>query len=172
VHVPQSSLADVPDGPSGGSVWGRRLFLLALVLFVGAGVAGGLGVRTSTAMAVDGDYELTVDHATIARAGLDVPWQVTVTRQGGYDEELILAVTGDYFDIFETQGFTPDPAAATRDATTLYLTFDAPQGEVFTLSYDAYIQPSSQRGNNGSVSVLGADGQPMATVDFDTWLWP
>jgi hypothetical protein len=172
VHVPQSSLADVADGPSGGAVWGRRLFLTALVLFVGAGVAGGLGVRTSSATAVDGDYELTVDHASIARAGLDVPWQVTVTRQGGYDEELILAVTGDYFDIFETQGFTPDPSAATRDASTLYLTFDAPQGEVFKLSYDAYIQPSSQRGNDGSVSVLGADGEPMATVDFDTWLWP
>jgi hypothetical protein len=172
VQVPESSLADVVEGSPAQAIWGRRLFVTVLVLLVLAGIAGFLGVRTSSSTAVDGEYELTLQHASIARAGIDVPWQVTVTRQGGYDKELILAVTGDYFDIYETQGFTPDPSAATRDSETLYLTFDAPPGEVFTVSYDAYIQPSSQRGNDGSVSVLGPDGQPMATVDFDTWLWP
>jgi hypothetical protein len=172
VQVPEASLADVDESPTGRAVWGRRLFITALFVLVGSGLAGFLGVRTSTSTATEGDYELSLDYASVARAGLDVPWQVTVTRTGGYDKELVLAVTGDYFDIYETQGFTPDPSAATRDADTLYLTFDAPQGEVFTVSYDAYIQPSSQRGNDGTVSVIGPGGEPMATVDFDTWLWP
>jgi hypothetical protein len=172
VQVSESSLADVDDGPVGRAVWGRRLFLTALFLFVVAGLAGFLGVHTSSKTTSEGDYELTLEYAGIARAGLDVPWQVTVTHEGGFDKELTLAVTGDYFDIFESQGFAPDPSGATRDAHTLYLTFDAPAGDVFTVGYDAYIQPSSQRGRDGSVSVLGPDGQPMATVDFDTWLWP
>jgi hypothetical protein len=172
VQVPESSLADVDEGPEAAAVWVRRLFVTALLLLVVAALTGYLGVRTSTSTATDGDYELTLEYADISRAGLDTPWQVTVTHEGGYDQELILAVTSDYFDIFETQGFFPDPSAVTRDADTLYLTFDAPQGDVFTVSYDAYIQPSSQQGKGGSVSVIGADGQPMATVDFDTWLWP
>jgi hypothetical protein len=170
--VPSSSLADVDEGPEPRAVWGRRVSIAVLLVFVAAGLAGLLGVRTATSTATEGGYQLSISYASIARAGLDVPWQVTVTREGGYDKELILAVTGDYFDIYETQGFTPDPSAATRDADTLYLTFDAPQGEVFTVSYDAYIQPSSQRGDDGTVSVIGPEGRPMATVDFETRLWP
>ena len=148
------------------------MFIGALLMFVVAGAVGVLGVRVAATTAVEGEYRLSLQHAGLARAGLDVPWQVTVTREGGYGKELVLAVTGDYFDIYETQGFTPEPSAATRDVDTLYLTFDAPSGEVFKLSYDAYIQPSSQRGKGGSVSVLGTAGQPMATVEFETWLWP
>lgn len=153
-------------------MWGRRAFLAALVLLVGAGVVGFLGVRTATSSASEGGYDLSLRHASIARAGLDVPWEVTVTSESGFDETLVLAVTGDYFDIYETQGFTPEPSASTRDGDTLYLTFDAPQGEVFRLSYDAYVQPSSQQGRDGSLSLLGPDGRPVATVDFETWLWP
>ena len=97
--MPQSSLADVDDGPEPRAVWGRRVSIAALLVFVVAGLAGFLGVRTATSTATEGAYELSVSYASIARAGLDVPWQVTVTREGGYDKELILAVTGDYFDI-------------------------------------------------------------------------
>ena len=173
MQVSESSLADVDDGPVGRAVWGRRVFLAALFLFVVAGLAGFLGVRTSSSTATEGDYELTLEYAGIARAGLDVPWQVTVTREGGFDKELILAVTGDYFDIFETQGFTPDPSASDQGCATRSTSRSTHrEGDVFTVAYDAYIQPSSQRGKDGSVSVLGPDGQPMATVDFDTWLWP
>jgi len=64
----------------------------------------------------------------MARAGLDTPWQVTVTRPGGLGKQVTLAITGDYFTIFETQGFHPEPADETRNAHTLYLTFTAPPG--------------------------------------------
>lgn len=151
--------------------WGRRAFLLALLGFVAAGLLGLLGVSTTTSTA-DGDgYQLSLRHATRARAGPDVPWQVTVRHPGGFGASLTLAVTGDYFDIYETQGFTPDASAATRDGDTLYLTFDAPPGNTFVVSYDAYIQPSSQQGRGGSISVMD-DGVPAATVDFRTRLLP
>ena len=151
---------------------GRRSILALLLVIVLAGISGLLGVRSSTATDEGGGYELSVDHASIARAGLDVPWQVTVTHEGGFEKTITLAVTGNYFDVYETQGFTPEPSSSIRDAETLYLTFDAPQNDTFTVDYDAYIQPSSQRGRAATVSVVDADLRPLASVDIDTHLLP
>jgi hypothetical protein len=153
-------------------VWGRRAVLTLLAVIVLAGVSGLLGVQSSTSTAVNAGYSLRVDHASVARAGLDVPWQVTITHEGGFDKTVTLAVTGDYFDIYETQGFTPEPSAMVRDADTVYLTFDAPEGDTFTVDYDAYIQPASQRGQSATVSVVDADLRPLATVHIDTSLLP
>ena len=151
---------------------GRRSILALLLVIVLAGISGLLGVRSSTATDEGGGYELSVEHASIARAGLDVPWQVTVTHEGGFEKTITLAVTGNYFDIYETQGFTPEPSSSIRDAETLYLTFDAPQDDTFTVDYDAYIQPSSQRGRAATVSVVDAELRPLASVDIDTHLLP
>ncbi|MCW2794360.1 MAG: hypothetical protein JWO76_3458 [Nocardioides sp.] len=172
VRLPESTLDGIESRAEGrAATWGRRAFLLLLLALVAAGMAGLLGVATTSSTAEGGGYELTLEHATRARAGLDVPWQVTVHHPGGFGKSLTLAVTGDYFDIYETQGFTPDASAATRDGDTLYLTFDAPPGDTFVVAYDAYIQPSSQQGRAGSVSVL-VDGSREATVDFRTRLLP
>jgi len=154
------------------AAWGRRVVLAVLLIIVLAGASGLLGVRASTGVAVAGGYTLRVDHASVARAGLDVPWQVTVTHQGGFEKSLTLAVTGDYFDIYETQGFTPEPSSSVRDAHTLFLTFDAPAGDTFTVDYDAYIQPSSQRGAGATVSVVDAALRPIASVHINTALLP
>jgi len=107
----------------------------------------------------------------VARAGLDTPWQVTVTRPGGLGKQVTLAITGDYFTIFETQGFHPEPADETRNAHTLYLTFTAPPGDTFVVDFDAYIQPSSQQGRSATLAVMRG-GQPMVSLDFDTRLMP
>jgi hypothetical protein len=131
--------------------------LLLLGLAVLAGLVGILGVHTSTATTSRDGYTLTLRYPGIARAGLDVPWQVTVSHPGGFGQEVTLAVTGAYFDIFETQGFHPQPSAETRDAHTLYLTFDAPPGDTLVVSYDAYIQPASQAGRDGWVEVMDGD---------------
>ena len=103
--------------------------------------------------------------------GLDVPWRVTIHHPGGFGKELTLAVTGDYFDVYEEQGFRPEPAETTRDGDTLFLTFTAPLGDTFVVDYDAYVQPSAQRGRDGSISVMDG-GDRVATVDFDTRLLP
>jgi hypothetical protein len=145
--------------------------LLLLGLAVLAGLVGILGVHTSTATTSRDGYTLTLRYPGIARAGLDVPWQVTVSHPGGFGQEVTLAVTGAYFDIFETQGFHPQPSAETRDAHTLYLTFDAPPGDTLVVSYDAYIQPASQRGTAARVAVLD-HGTPAAWIDYRTRLVP
>ena len=173
MQLPGSTLSGLETGPHERKArWGRRVFLGLLLVVVLAGAAGLLGVRSATATASANGYDLEVTHASVARAGLDVPWQVVVTHADGFEKEVTIAVTGDYFDIYETQGFTPEPSASMRDATTLYLTFDAPDGDVLAVDYDAYIQPSSQVGRDATVSVVDAAHVPLVSVDIDTYLLP
>ncbi len=172
MDVPSSTLEDIEArGEGNWAVWSRRGYLIALLVLVLAGLGGFLGVRTVTESTEEGGYALSLHYATTARAGNDVPWEVTVTHAGGFGKDLTLAVTGDYFDIYETQGFTPEPTEETRDADTLYLTFAAPPGDTLVVSYDAYIQPSSQVGRDGTLSVV-ENGAAVASVTFDTVLLP
>ena len=87
------------------------------------------------------------------------------------DRPITLALSGDYLSIYETQGFHPEPSAETRSAHRLLLTFDPPHGDSFVLDYDAYIQPASQRGKSGTLS-LKVHGRNAASVHFHTFLWP
>lgn len=173
VSLPGTTMVGLETGAQDRTAaWGRRVVLAGMAALVLAGAVGLLGVRTGTSTADNGTWHLSVEYASIARAGLDVPWQATVVHPGGFGKTLTLAVTGDYFDIYETQGFHPEPSAATRDAHTLYLTFDTPpSGDVFTVSYDAYIQPASQQGRDATVSVLD-HGATVASAHIDTHLLP
>jgi hypothetical protein len=172
-HPQNSTLGDVRPASAGPRpVRGRSILVAALLLIVTAGAAGLFGVRTTTNTATGGGYEVSVEYAWIARAGLDVPWTVTVHRAGGFTGPISLAVTGDYFDIYESQGLDPEPAAQSADAEFLYWTFDPPPaGEDFTIDFDAYIQPASQWGASGEVRLL-EDATPVVTVPFTTALVP
>lgn len=148
------------------------MLVALLVLIVGAGAGGLLGVHSTTSTASGGGYEVTVEYAAVARAGLDVPWQVQVRRIGGFDGPVTLAVAADYFDIYEEQGLDPQPTAESSDGTYLYWTFDPPPtGDRLAVDFDAYIQPSSQLGSSGEVSVL-VGAERVATTRFHTWLVP
>ncbi len=170
--MPVSTRTGVESREGRAAVWGRRTVLALLAVFVAVGLTGYLGAHTATSTATGDGYRVSVSYASIARAGLDVPWQVTVTSTAGFGDTITLAVTADYFDIFETQGFTPQPSKSVRNGETLYLTFDAPGGDTFVVAYDAYIQPSSQQGRGGTVGVVTPDGRTVAAVDFRTRLLP
>jgi hypothetical protein len=159
------------EGQRVGALWARRAMLVVLAAAVLAALLGLLGVHTSTATASGGGYTMSLRYPAVARAGLDIEWQVTVRHPGGFGKEVTLGVTGDYFDIFETQGFHPEPSAETRDGRTLYLTFDAPPGDTLVVYYDAYIQPASQQGKSARVAVLD-HGRPAAWIDYRTRLLP
>jgi hypothetical protein len=154
-----------------GSLWLGRAARAAIVLVIALGAVGLLGLHTSSESTTSGRYRLTVDYPRIARAGLDTLWQVTVVREGGFDHDITLAVSAEYFAMYESQRFFPEPTAETRDANTLYLTFSKPPGDTLIVGYDAYIQPSSQRGSSATVSVLEA-GVPAASVHITTTLLP
>jgi hypothetical protein len=171
-----ASVRDTTDGVRTANrpatVWARRSTLLFLLLLVVAALLSLLGVHSSQSSTESDGYRLDVVYPRIARPGLDVPWQVTVSHPGGFVKgQLTLAVSGDYFNLYESQGFRPQPTEETRDGDTYYLTFTAPPGDVFRVYFDAYIQPASQAGRSGWVAVFD-QGRIVARTDFATWLWP
>lgn len=173
MDAPHSTLTGVTaDAKERIAAWGRRGFLLLVLLFVVAGLCGFLGVRSETTSSDGGGYHISLQYPRIARPGLDVPWQVTITHPGGFSGPVVLEATGSYFDIFESQGITPEPNKETQDGTWWRMTFDPPpSGDTLVVSLDVYIQPSSQRGRSGTVRVLD-HGRPTAGVDFRTTIVP
>jgi hypothetical protein len=155
----------------GRGVVGRRLAIGFLLLLVVAGASGWLGVRSWTARASGDGYDLTLTYPCVARAGLDVAWEVRLEHPGGFDGPITIAVSADYFDIFEFQGMHPEPSDETADEDFVYLTFQPPDGDVFTTSLDTYVQPSSQIGRD-AVAKAVIDGRTVAQVSFSTWLVP
>ena len=168
-----STLADVRGFP--GRVRarsGRRAVLVVLAIVVGLAATSMLGVHTSTKTASAGGWTMRLDYPMIARAGLDTVWRVRVEHPGGFGKKPIeLAVTADYFDIFETQGFHPEPSKSTRDGEWLYLSFDPPKADTFAVDFDAYIQPASQLGRSAEVRLLEGE-RTRLSVRYRTWLVP
>jgi hypothetical protein len=173
VHRPDSLLRDVrlPDEhPPGRGLRRAGLVLLALVVLLGA--TGLLGTHTRTLHASGPGYQMSVTYALIARPGQDVPWRVRIHCDAGCTHDLTLAVSADYFRIFETQGFQPDANQTTSDGHDVYLTFNKPpQGNDFVVDYDAYIQPGSHTGSTGNVRLL-VGGQQITSIRIHTWLVP
>ena len=169
---PGSTLDDVRD--ESGNRRGqraRRVAMAALTGSVALGLVGFFGVRTSTVSASRGGYELTVEYPRVARAGLDASWRVTVRHEGGFDGPITIATSADYFDIFEHQAFYPGPSEETADADRLVLTFAEPAGDTFSLTFDAYVQPASQRGRTATTALVAGD-RDVVSVRYRTWLAP
>jgi len=145
----------------------RRVGLGMLGTVVVLGLTGLLGVRsaTSTARSPDG-YELTVRHAQVTRAGIAVPFHVTVRRPGGFDGPITLSVSAALFERFDFQNFYPNPSSETASGDQLVYEFDPPPGDTFRLSIDARTAPDQ----NGSTAVyrtaLLVDDQAVADVSF------
>ena len=148
----------------------RRMTIALLTLAVLAGALGAFGERSSTVTAEQNGYRLQVTYGATSRAGLDTPWLVTVTHPAGFTGPVTLATTADYFDIFESQGFAPEPSGETSGGRYLYQQFVPPPGDQLRVSFDAYVQPSAQRGRRAT-TVLIVDGHEMARVSYRTRLW-
>lgn len=135
------------------------------------GAVGVFGVHSRTVDAASNGYTLQVTYPQTARAGLDVAWRAHVHHAGGFPGGLTLAVSTDYFRMFETQGFYPDADSSTNDGRFVYFTFTKPPGDDFLLDYDAYIQPGSQIGKSATVKVI-IHGTTVVQASLHTWLVP
>ncbi|MEA3215569.1 MAG: hypothetical protein QOJ19_1725, partial [Acidimicrobiia bacterium] len=111
-------------------------------------------------------------YAQVARAGLSVPFEVTVHRQGGFDQKIVLAVSNDYLGIFDQNAKSPEPVEETGSDREIEWRFDPPEGETFTFSLDARVQGSRHWGRSGLVRLLDEAGSQLAQVKFKTWLAP
>ncbi|MGI8810359.1 MAG: hypothetical protein ACR2KK_21415 [Acidimicrobiales bacterium] len=155
----------------------RRIFVVGLGLFLVLGALGFYGVRTRSASAAGGGYEVSVRYATVSRPGLATPWSVEVRRPGGFPDGLTLAVMSGYFDAFDENGLDPAPVEETSDGERTYWRFGPSAADTIAVSFDARIEPGVQATRvKGRVEVL--DGPPgpqsaaVVTVDFGTWVMP
>jgi hypothetical protein len=153
---------------------GRRAVLVGMAAFVGVGASGWLGLHSQRRTASAGGWTLQLDFPRVARAGLDVIWRVTVRRDEPFDPAvpLVLAVTGSFFDVFETQGFHPEPDGESRDGRWRYLEFVTADGsDTMVVDFDTYVQPSAQLGRDAEVRLLVEDVERVA-VRWTTTLLP
>ena len=145
---------------------------MAMVGLVIVAATGLLGVHSTQVTSEADGYSLVVTYPATARAGLDVPFRVEVTHAEGFSDDITLRISARYFDIFETQGFHPEPAEEVSAGDMIELTFDPPtDGSVFAVDYDAYIQPSSQVGEDCRVELVIGD-EHITDVEFHTTLFP
>jgi hypothetical protein len=152
---------------------GRRLFAVVLGLFLLLGALNVYGVRTRTATAAGGGYELSVTYASISRPGLATPWSFEARRPGGFPDGLTIAVTSSYFDAFDENGLGPAPVEETTDGEMTVLSFSPTSSDTLSVSFDARIEPGVQLTTiKGELSVLGPGDQPVVTVDFKTFVMP
>src|SRR5688500_11220358 len=54
------------------------------------------GVDTATVSADGGGYILEVSYPSVSRPALASPFEIVVTRAGGFDGPVMLAISGDY----------------------------------------------------------------------------
>jgi hypothetical protein len=176
-HDEQTSTTDgVSTDPRIGArmVWIRRAFIALLALVVAAGAIGLLGVRsrTVTAMSADANTSLSVEYAQVARAGLDVPFRVTIHRNGGFDQDLTVVMSSDYLDLFDRNTVDPEPSESTATDQSVIWRFSPPPTDTFEITVDMQVQGGRHWGRGGSAAVLADDGSPLVQVTFKTWLVP
>jgi hypothetical protein len=76
----------------------------------------------------------------------------------------------DYFELFDENGFDPQPESESAVDGKLVWTFSVPPGSSkLELSFDAFVEPDKHRGKRGSSSLV-LDGQEVATVHYETWV--
>jgi hypothetical protein len=145
-----------------------------LAVIVLAGLAHLLGVwsRTVESTSPDGAVHLGVHYAQVARGGLDVPFRITVQQAGGIDQDVTIAVTSDYLDLFDRNGIEPQPTGATATADDVIWRFEHPPGDTLEVSVDMQVQAGRHWGRSGTVAVLDDTGSPIVQVQFKTWLAP
>jgi hypothetical protein len=173
---PAQPTADVPVDPNAGSrgIWVRRAFLSLLALVVVLALFGVFGVhsRTVAASSSDGGMKIEVHYAQVARAGLAVPFSVTVTRSDGFSGDVSIGVSSSYLDLFDRNSVDPEPAGGRSNAHTTTWRFDEPHGTTFVMTIDMQVQAGQHFGRDGFVTVVDHGDGAVARATFKTWLAP
>ena len=149
----------------------RRLFMALLVALLAVGASGRLGVYSRTVSASGGGYELTVTYAQVTRPGLATPWSLEIRHPGGFDGPVTVMTKTKYLDLFDENGFDPEPSKSTATSDMVIWEFEPPEGDTLGISLDARIEPGAQWGRTGESSIL-VDGEPVVTVKYKTWVMP
>lgn len=149
----------------------RRMFMALLVAFLAVGLTGFLGLKSRTTTVEGGGYELSVTYAQVSRGGLATPWSLEVHHPGGFGGPVTISTKTSYLDLFDENGFDPEPSKVTATADEVIWEFEPPDGDTLGVSLDARLEPAVHWGRTGETSVL-VDGRKVATARYRTWVMP
>jgi hypothetical protein len=154
--------------------WWRRGFLTVVGVVVLAGLFGVFGLRSRTveAQSPSGAVSLKVEYAQVARAGLDVPFDIEVHRRGGFHDDVVLQLSTSYLDLFDRSSVDPQPDEETATSRSVLWRFHRPPTDTLTVSVEMQVQQGKHWGRAGAVAVLGPSGRTLARTTFTTWLAP
>jgi hypothetical protein len=153
-------------------LWGRRVLMTLLVALVAAALVGLLGVHARTVSATGGGYDLSVRYAATARPGISVPLEVEVTHDGGFSGPVTLAVSADYLQVLQVGSSFPEASESTADGDAVELTFDPPDGDTLSVTFQAQVDPSADPGRPEGAVALLESGDAVVTARFRTWVLP
>lgn len=130
------------------------------------------GVDDSTVVAEGADgTRLEVRYPTVSRPALATPFEIVVTKPGGFDDDIELEIDNAFLKLWDLNGIFPSPAEERSGGHTTIWTFDPPDGETFTVFYEARIEPAVQLEKLRSrVSLL--DPSDTLRVHFETRVRP
>jgi hypothetical protein len=153
--------------------YARWAFTAVLASFLALSLASVFGVRSATATASGGQYELRVRYAAVTRPGLATPFEISVRRLDGaaITDPVTIAVSSDYLAMFDENGLDPGPASETASADDVVWEFDPPGSDTLVVTLDARVEPAVQWGRDGVVRIVdpGGDG---AEARIRTWVTP
>jgi hypothetical protein len=150
----------------------RRVGIVALTIFVLAGLLGYFGPRSSAVSASGGGYQIDVRYAQVTRSGLVAPLRVRVLHAGGFDEPITLAFSKDIFDRFDFQNWYPNPSAETAGPLRLEYEFDPPPGDAFELTLDVRVGPTQPPSAHRYWVAVVSDDNEVARVNFRMVVMP
>ena len=150
---------------------GRRVFVALLFIFLGLGATGVFGSRTGSVSAAGRGYELTVTYPSVTRPGLAIRYAVRVRHAGGFTGPIELMTSSEYLDLFDENGFDPEPSEITTTAADTIWTFDTFRGDVLTVSFDARTEPARESGRSGTTTLM-VQGDRIVSVRYSTKVMP
>ena len=154
--------------------WWRRLAMLGLVAFLVAGLLGVWGVHDATVVASDRGVDLSVRYARTARPGITLPFDIELTKDGGWDGDTVrVAVSSDYLNALQVTNISPEPSSSTADGDYTVWEFDTPDADTLAVEVAAEVDPSTDPGRKRAVvQVRNDDGSSLTAVRFLTWVMP
>jgi len=145
------------------------LLLVATLLDVPFAVLGVDSAEREVALGEDGT--LRVEYPELTRPGLASPFAVEVTRPGGFEAPIELAVSRPWIEVWDENGMYPAPSAETGDADWVVYEFEPPDGDKFRFFYDARMEPARQSSVDGVVELRQGD-TVLGRVEFRTAVRP
>jgi hypothetical protein len=140
-------------------------------VFVLAGLAGAYGVHSShVGGGAPGGLRADLTYAGRARPALAVPYELRITRPGGFEGQIEVTTTTSYLQMFDENGRSPEPADSTTDAGTTTWTFDPPPGDTLVVWLDTRVEPGVQWRRSATTEVRHQGDE--ITLRYTTWIFP